>query len=157
MSGQEGAPERGAEKRQLVLVDVRVLPEIIRRTLQANRLLQTGQAATVSAAVRMAGISRTAFYKYRDAVLPYDEETAGRTVTVHLVLAHIPGVISRVLDGFARAGANILTVNQNIPSGGVASASVSARIDQLVMPVDDFIRSLEAIDGVRRVSGVTDR
>mgnify|MGYP004483513049 CR=1 FL=1 len=155
MSGASYAPE--GEKRQLVLVDTRVLPEIILRTLHANRLLQTGQATTVSEAVRLSGISRTAFYKYRDAVMPYDEETAGRTITVHLVLTHVPGVISRVLDGFARAGANILTVNQNIPSGGVASASVSARIDQLVMPVDDFLRSIETIEGVRRVSGVTDK
>lgn len=145
------------EKRQLVLVDTRVLPEVVLRTLKAKRLLQTGSAASVSEAAKAAGLSRTAFYKYRDAVLPYDEETAGHTVTVQLLLRHTPGVISRVLDGFARAGANILTVNQNIPSGGVASASVSARIDQLLMPVDEFLRSLEQIEGVQRVSGVTDR
>jgi chorismate mutase len=109
----------------------------------------------VSEATRAAGISRTAFYKYRDAVLPYDEDKVGRTVTVQLVLRHQPGVISRVLDGFARAGANILTVSQNIPVGGVANASISARIDQLQMPVDEFLQSLGDIDGVERVSGVT--
>ncbi len=143
-------------KHQMVLVDVEVLPDIILRTLQAKRLLQTGEASSVSQAVRRAGLSRTAFYKYRDAVLPYDEETAGRTITVQLTLRHVPGVISRVLDGFARAGANILTVSQTIPSGGVANASVSARIDQLLVPVDAFLHSLECIDGVQRISGVTD-
>lgn len=146
----------GESKRQLVLVDSSVLPDIILRTLQAKRLLQTGHAATVSEATRIAGISRTAFYKYRDAVLPYDEEAAGRTVTVQLVLRHVPGVISRVLEGFARAGANILTVSQNIPSGGVANASISARVDQLLVPVEDFLRSLEHIDGVQRVFGITE-
>lgn len=145
------------EKRQFVLVDMQVLPDVVLRTLQAKRLLQTGEAATVSQAVKRVGLSRTAFYKYREAVLPYDEETAGRTMTVHLLLQHTPGVISRVLDGFARAGANILTVNQNIPSGGVANASVSARIDQLMMPVSEFLSLLEQIDGVQRVNGVTDR
>lgn len=144
-------------KQQFVLVDTQVLPDVVLRTLQAKRLLQTGAAATVSEAVKTAGLSRTAFYKYRDAVLPYDEDTAGRTMTVHLMLRHTPGVISRVLDSFARAGANILTVNQNIPSGGVASASVSARIDQLVMPVSEFLSLLEQLEGVQRVSGVTDR
>lgn len=139
-----------------MLVDSRVLPDVIRRTLQAKQLLMTGQAANVSAATRAAGLSRTAYYKYRDAVLPYDEEKIGRTVTVHLLLRHYPGVISRVLDGFARVGANILTVNQTIPSGGVASASVSARIDQLAVPVSEFLASLERIDGVERVNGVTD-
>ncbi|MBE6777990.1 MAG: ACT domain-containing protein [Ruminococcaceae bacterium] len=143
-------------KHRMVLVDVEVLPDIIGRTLQAKRLLQTGEVTSVSQAVRQAGLSRTAFYKYRDAVLPYDEETAGRTITVQLTLRHIPGVISRVLDGFARAGANILTVSQTTPSGGVANASVSARIDQLLVPVDDFLQSLEKVDGVQRISGVTD-
>ena len=145
-----------AAGRQLVLVDTRVLPEIVLRTLQAKRLLQTGRAANVTQATRAAGISRTAFYKYRDAVMPYDEEKAGRTVTVQLVLRHQPGVISRVLDGFAKEGANILTVSQNIPSGGVANASISARVDQLLVPVGDFVRSLGQIDGVERVSWVTD-
>ncbi len=152
--GAKGA--HGGAKQQMVLVDIGVLPDIILRTLKAKRLLQTGEATSVSQAVHKAGLSRTAFYKYRDAVLPYDEETAGRTITVHLTLRHIPGVISRVLDGFTRAGANILTVSQTIPSGGVANASVSARIDQLLVPVGDFLHTLEAIDGVQRVSGVTD-
>ena len=151
----EGASQADGQ-RQLVLVDSRVLPDIVRRTLQAKRLLQTGQAANVSQATKAVGISRTAFYKYRDAVMPYDEEKAGRTITVQLVLRHRPGVISRVLEGFAREGANILTVNQNIPSGGLANASVSARIDQLPIPVGEFLHSLEAIDGVERVSAVTD-
>lgn len=149
MTGRDSA-------KQMVLVDVEVLPDIILRTLNAKRLLQTGEATSVSRAVRQAGLSRTAFYKYRDAVLPYDEETAGRTITVQLTLRHMPGVISRVLDGFARAGANILTVSQTIPAGGVANASVSARIDQLLVPVGEFLRSLEDIEGVQRVSSVTD-
>ena len=156
MSRRAKHPATQAEHSQLVLVDVRVLPEVILRTLQANRLLQSGEVKTVSAAVKAAGLSRTAFYKYRHTVQPYDAETAGRTVTVHLVLRHSPGAISRVLDGFTRAGANILTVNQNIPSGGFAHASVCARIDRLAMPLREFLASLEAMDGVERVSGITD-
>lgn len=144
------------ENNSLVLVDIRVLPEVILRTLQANRLLQSGEARSVSAAVRAVGLSRTAYYKYRHAVLPYNAETAGRTVTVHLVLRRTPGAISRVLEGFTRAGANILTVNQNNPSGGLAHASVCARIDRLAMPLRQFLASLEAVDGVERVSGITD-
>lgn len=156
-SGMAGKKQSDKENRQLVLVDARVLPDIVLRTMKANQLLQSGRCATVSEAAAAVGISRTTYYKYRDAVMPYDEDKAGRTVTVHLVLAHIPGVISRVLDCFARVGANILTVSQTIPSGGLANASVSARIDQLIVPVHEFLKLLEDIDGVERVSGVTDR
>ncbi len=141
---------------RLVLVDTRVLPQVILRTLQANRLLQSGEVKTVSGATKAVGLSRTAYYKYRHAVLPYDAETAGRTVTVHLVLRHSPGAISRVLDGFTRAGATILTVNQNIPSGGFAHASVCVCIDRLAIPLREFLTLLEAVDGVERVTGITD-
>ncbi len=141
-----------AEQRQLVLVDTRVLPDIVRRTLQAKRLLQTGQAANVTEATRAAGLSRTAFYKYRDAVLPYDEDKAGRVITVQITMQHRPGVISRVLDSFAREGANILTVHQNIPSGGWAHAVVSARIDQLSGSLKEFLQSLRRLEGVERVT-----
>lgn len=144
------------EQSRLVLVDTRVLPQVMLQTLEANRLLQSGEARSISKAVKAVGLSRTAFYKYRHAVLPYDAETAGRTVTVHLVLRHGPGAISRVLDVFTRAGANILTVNQNIPSGGLAHASVCAHIDRLTVPLREFLVTLGATDGVERVSGITD-
>ena len=156
MSRRVKTPATEENDGRFLLVDSRVLPQVILRTLQAKTLLQSGEAKTVSKAVEAVGLSRTAFYKYRHAVLPYDAETAGRTVTVHLVLRHSPGAISRVLDGFTRAGANILTVNQNIPSGGFAHASVSARVDRLSMPLREFLASLKAVDGVERVSGITD-
>ncbi len=156
MSRKTARGAEPSEQSRLVLVDTRVLPQVILRTLQANRLLQSGEVKTASGAAKAVGLSRTAYYKYRHAVLPYDAETAGRTVTVHLVLRHSPGAISRVLDGFTRAGATILTVNQNIPSGGFAHASVCARIDRLAMPLREFLASLEAVDGVERVTGITD-
>lgn len=156
MSRHFRMPVTEEENGRFLLVDSRVLPQVILRTLQAKTLLQSGEVKTVSEAVEAVGLSRTAFYKYRHAVLPYDAETAGRTVTVHLVLRHSPGAISRVLDGFTRAGANILTVNQNIPSGGFAHASVSARVDRLAMPLREFLASLKAVDGVERVSAITD-
>ena len=106
-------------------------------------------------AARLAGISRTAFYKYRDAVFSYDAGKSGGIVTVHLILQDNPGVLSALLAAFADAGANILTVNQNIPAGGVASVSISARTDRLIMPVDGFVRTLGALPGVERITRLT--
>ena len=134
------------------IVAADALPEIFVKVAEAKRMMQTGEADTVGAATRKVGISRSAFYKYRDAVIPYDEEKAGRVITVQIRMAHQPGVISRVLDSFAAEGANILTVHQNIPSGGVAHATISARVDRLSVPVREFLQSLQALDGVKRVT-----
>lgn len=140
---------------RLLLVDDRVVPEVFRRVLLAKELLAGGTVSSASEAARQAGISRTAFYKYRDAVFPYDPLSAGNLLTVHLLLGDRPGVLSAVLATFAEAGANILTVNQNIPAAGEATVSISARTDRLQTSAEEFRQQLAAVPGVRRVMRIT--
>ena len=147
-SDPEGQP-------RLLLVDAGAVPEVFVRVVEAKRYLQSGEAETAAEAARMAGISRSAFYKYKEAVFPYDEERAGHILTVHLLLRDRPGILSAVLTAFAEAGANILTVNQNIPSGGTAPVSVSARTDRMSLPVEAFIKQLRTVDGVRRIERIS--
>ena len=147
-SDPEGQP-------RLLLVDAGAVPEVCVRVVEAKRYLQSGEAETAAEAARMAGISRSAFYKYKEAVFPYDEERAGHILTVHLLLRDRPGILSAVLTAFAEAGANILTVNQNIPAGGTAPVSVSARTDRMSLPVEAFIKQLRTVDGVRRIERIS--
>ena len=136
---------------RLLLVDARALPEVFERVLAAKERLACGEASSASEAARQAGISRTAFYKYRDLVFPYNAAADGDLLTVHLLLTDRPGVLSAVLSAFAEAGANLLTVNQNIPVGGEATVSLAARTDRLRVPVEEFLRTLTALPGVRRL------
>ena len=147
-SDPEGQP-------RLLLVDAGAVPEVFVRVVEAKRYLQSGEAETAAEAARMAGISRSAFYKYKEAVFPYDEERAGHILTVHRLLRDRPGILSAVLTAFAEAGANILTVNQNIPAGGTAPVSVSARTDRMSLPVEAFIKQLRTVDGVRRIERIS--
>lgn len=137
------------------IVEASAMPEIFRKVAEAKRLLETGEETTVNGAARAVGISRSAFYKYKDAVFPYDAERSGSILTLHLILRDRPGVLSSVLSSFAAAGVNILTVNQNIPAGGVASVSISARTDRLERPVKDFIQSVQELPGVERIARIT--
>ncbi|MBE6768254.1 MAG: ACT domain-containing protein [Ruminococcaceae bacterium] len=137
---------------RLLVVDTRALPEVFERVLTAKRLLTTGEATSASEAARQAGISRTAFYKYRDMVFPYDvSAAAGDLMTVHFLLNDRPGVLSALLTAFAEAGANILTVNQNIPVGGAASVSVTARCDRLGVSSEGLLVKLSGVAGVKRI------
>lgn len=52
------------------IVSAEALPEVFIKVAEARRMLQVGEAATVGEAARMVGISRSAFYKYKDAVRP---------------------------------------------------------------------------------------
>ncbi len=139
---------------KLLLVDTSVLPEVFEKVLAAKRYLASGEAASATDAARMAGISRSAFYKYKNMVFPYDADGGGHILTVHFVLSDRPGVLSSVLTAFAAAGANVLTVNQNIPADGFASVSISARTDRLELPPEQFLQQLNTLAGVRRISRI---
>lgn len=134
-----------------VLVRADALPDVYHRVLAVDADLSSGRITSVSEAVRLHGISRSAYYKYRGTVAPYVGKAAPTTMTVELLLQDCPGVLSCVLSAFAKAGANILTVNQDSPESGAARATVCARTDAMSTPIDRFVEQLEHIAGVRHI------
>ena len=140
---------------EYLLIKSDALPEVFRGVAQAKRLLSTGEAASSSEAARMAGISRSAYYKYKDVVWTYDSTEKERVITVHAVLEDSPGVLAAFLAVFFDAGANILTVNQNIPVNGAASASVSARVEKMSITISQLLSNLGALPGVISIDNVS--
>lgn len=137
-----------------VLVRADVLPEVYHRVLAAQADLSSGRIRSVSEAARLHGLSRSAYYKYKEAVLPYVGRAASATMTVELLLQDCPGVLSGVLSAFAKAGANILTVNQDSPDGGKARACLCSRTDTMSTPMDLFIEQIGRIPGVQQIISV---
>ncbi|NLZ39104.1 MAG: ACT domain-containing protein [Firmicutes bacterium] len=136
---------------KLYLVQERVLPQVLRKTAEAKELLKKGKAATVNEAVQAVGISRGAFYKYRNYIFPFQEASRGRILTISLILKHTTGVLSAVLNEIAAAGGNILTINQGIPLQGIANASISFETDGLRKDVQSLLDRLTVIDGVEKL------
>ena len=102
------------------IVEASALPEVFVKVAEAKRLLSTGEATTVYEATKMMGIGRSAFYKYRDAVLPFQNMMNGRIITFQFMLHDEPGVLSHILTAFAQQKGNILTINSIIPTKGCA-------------------------------------
>ena len=138
------------EKQKYYLVAADALPEVFLRVAEAKRMLQVGEAATVGEAARMVGISRSAFYKYKDAVQPFQNMHAGHIITFYALLKDNPGVLSSYLSIFANSGANILTINQTIPTNGCAGVTVSAETSDMTETMDEMISHLAAAEGVLR-------
>ena len=136
------------------IVEASALPEVILRAAEATQLLKTRRASTVGEAARLAGISRSAYYKYRDAVRPFLDTSARSVVTLHLILADKPGILSGILGVFAERRANILTINQSIPVGGVASVSVSADTAGMADSLEALMGAIERLDGVEKIETI---
>lgn len=142
------------EPLKYLLVEAQMLPEIFTKVMQAKMLLSRGNAKNASQAAQMAGISRSAFYKYKDSVFLYDERMNENIVSFSLALEDRPGVLSNLLAQFYQLGANIITVNQNIPIDGVAMASVSIRTADATRSRSQILDMLGKLDGVVEAKSV---
>ena len=131
-----------------LIVDTRVLPDVFLRVVQAKKLLAQGQAKSASEAARLAGISRSAFYKYKDCVHQYHSRMSDNIITVSAALADEPGVLSSLMSLFYSQGGNILTISQNIPVDSGAPVSIALRTDGLTCGEDELMERAAALEGV---------
>ena len=128
--------------------EAQALLEVFLKVAQTKWLIETGEAATVNEATRATGISRSAFYKYRDSITPFQNLMAGRILTFHFLLRDVTGLLSSILSIFAQFGANILTINQTIPTNGAASVTISAETHAMQVGAEALLRELEHMQGV---------
>ena len=130
------------------IVEASALPEVFLKVAEAKRLLSTGEAATVNEATKLTGISRSAFYKYRDAVLPFQNMMIGRIITFQLLLQDEKGILSNLLNLFAEVNANITTINSIVPTNGCAVVTISAETINMTVQVEELLELLRQTPGV---------
>ncbi len=138
-------------QKKYFIVAADALPEVFVKVAEAKRMLQVGETRTVGEAARAVGISRSAFYKYKDAVQPFQDMRAGHIITFYALLKDNPGVLRNYLSIFANSGANILTINQNIPNNGCAGVTISAETSGMQEGLDELLTQLAAVVGVLKV------
>ena len=124
------------------IVEASALPEVFLKVAEAKRLLSVGEATTVNEATQMTGISRSAFYKYRDAVLPFQNMMTGRIITFQLLLHDAPGILNSILTLFADCNANIITINSIVPTNGCAVVTISAETMDLTVQLEELLRQM---------------
>ena len=137
-----------SKKPKYYIVEASALPEVFLMVAEAKRLLSTGEASTVNEATRMTDIRRSAFYKYRDAVLPFQNMMTGRIITFQLLLHDETGKLSEILGIFAAAGANIMTINSIVPTNGTAVVTISAETMDLTVPLEELLHTMNQTPGV---------
>lgn len=130
------------------IIEASALPEVFLKVAEAKRLLSTGEVTTVNEATRLTGISRSAFYKYRDAVLPFRNMMSGRVITFQLLVQDETGALSHLLSIFAENKANILTINSIVPTNGCAVVTISAETMEMTIQLEELLRILRQTRGV---------
>ncbi|MEG2930674.1 MAG: ACT domain-containing protein [Ruthenibacterium sp.] len=129
-------------EKRFLLIEADVLPEVFLKVLRAKEMLADGTAKNVSAATKLADISRSAFYKYKDCI--FDAENSKEVLTVSAVLRDETGALQSLLAGISAAGASIVTINQATPANGIAQVAVSVRTGGMQMTFDEMLMALRS-------------
>ena len=106
------------------IVEASALPEIFQKVAEAKRMLETGETDKVNVAAQAVGI------------------------TFQMMLKDKAGVLSEILAIFANCGANILTINQSIPTGGRAMVTISAETSNLSCTLEALTQKIAERKGV---------
>ena len=136
------------DKSKYFVVKQKAVPEVLLKVVEAKKLLETVRAITVQEAADRVGISRSSFYKYKDDIFPFHEETKGKTITFIIQMDDEPGLLSMVLQTIARFHGNILTIHQSIPINGIATLTLSVDILPGEGDAEAMVEDIEQRDGI---------
>lgn len=139
------------EKHPFYVIDGSVLPEVFLKVVEAKKLLEKDKMLTVQEVAERIGISRSSFYKYKDAIFPFYEKGKSQAITVLIHLQDEAGRLSDVLNYIAEAGGNVLTINQMIPMNGIAIINLCIQTSHMKMGVDELIEKLTELEGVHEI------
>ena len=130
------------------VVKQKAVPEVLLKVVEAKRLLESEKAMTIQEATEAVDISRSSFYKYKDDIFPFHENTRGTTITFVMQVDDEPGLLSNVLKLIADSHANVLTIHQTIPINGVATLTLSIEILDSSRAASEMIEKIESQSGV---------
>lgn len=139
-------------KSEYLIVHKKILPDYFDKVIEARKLIESGAARDVSAAVRQVGISRSTYYKYKDYIYSPDSGEMGRKAVISMLLSHEIGVLSTALNQLSALGVSVLTISQNLPIRDIASAIMTLDVSQMNVSIEETIRTLGQIPGVENVA-----
>lgn len=139
------------EEERFYVVNESVLPDVFYKVIEVKELIHTGKVKDISEGVKKVGISRSTYYKYKDAVYPMSDGVNSKKITIVLLLEHRAGVLSKVLDFIATNKLNILTINQDIPINMTANVTITLDVSRIKGDVKKFLYKVNEFEGVVKV------
>ena len=131
-----------------LVIDKKVLPEVYEKVIATKKILQEGKVKEITEATKLAGISRSVYYKYKDYILEPSEMAGGRKAVLSMMLAHEPGVLSALLQQISERGGSVLTITQSLPIHKKASVTISLDVSAMPGSLTQLLEAVEKTPGV---------
>lgn len=136
---------------KLYVVSKEALSTVLLKTLYAKELLETKKVSSVTEAIEKAQISRGAFYKYKDLIMPFYDMQSEKKITFLMVLEDVQGVLSKILNILAKYNVNVITINQNVPINKVANVTITVDTFDIKIKTEELVKKIDGIDGVKKI------
>lgn len=93
------------------IVEESVLLEVFLKVVKVKELLEKGEVKVVNEVVKMVGILRSVFYKYKDCIFFFFESFCGKIIIFVFVLKDISGILLKILNIIFEINVNIFIIN----------------------------------------------
>ncbi|WP_125154198.1 ACT domain-containing protein [Clostridium rectalis] len=133
---------------RFLMIHTSVLPDVFEKVIEVKELMKTGKIKEITEAVKVVGISRSTYYKYKDYVFVVSQTMNNLKVIISLTLDHEPGTLSKILDKIAYYKGNILTINQEIPINNSANVNITFDISNLNIELNDLLEKIKSMEHV---------
>jgi chorismate mutase len=141
----------GKKEKKYYMIKEDILPESILKTAIAKEMLARGDAEDIQDAVNKLKMARSTYYKYKNGIISFFNADNLEIINISLLLEHMSGILSGVINCIASFNGNILTINQNLPLHGVAYVTLSISVEEMTISADGLINRLGELKGVRSV------
>ena len=138
------------KEKSFLLISTDMCPEVFLKTVEAKKRIALYSGKSTTEILREVGVGKSAFYKYRDKVFSYDKLDHKQVVTLYFVVEDFSGILASIVNKIAEAGGNILTINQNIPIGGLADVTIAIDTESMAKSLENLIADVCGVAGVRR-------
>ncbi len=140
------------KKDEYLIVRADVLPDVFRKVIDVKNLLDSGEVFSVSSAVQRIKISRSAYYKYRDAVRPFAETKRGMMFSILLQIENFSGILPAAMEAISNSGARIINLHQNVAIKGLSTVLVT--LDDALMKdtTAELLTRLRRVHGIRTIT-----
>ena len=140
-----------SEETKYYVIKKKAVPEVLLKVVEVQRILDADPNKTIQDAANEVGISRSSYYKYKDDIFPFCDSQHGKNITCVIEMRDCPGIISSVLNIFAKYNTNILTIHQAIPINGVGVLTLSVDILSITTDVSAMLNEVENLDRIINV------
>lgn len=139
---------------QFYLVDLKILPEAIKKTIRVKEMLQDGTCGSINEAVKKVDISRSAYYKYKDHVYkdhvaPAFETEKDKIVVLFLVMSDDFAVFNRVLRRIVKDRNEIISLNRGIPAEKLVAVTITIKTEESLSYLQYLQETIKEMKGIQ--------